>query len=1842
MSDSSFSLIQGTAAPPTYFWNVPFDKGRLKNFVAWFYNHYGEAKTVQLLEQLKSLGFHYATDAGISLGIDDLAIPPKKRELLNQAEKQIFEKQIFYSRGEITAIERLQNLIETWNQTSETLKQEVIHNFERTNRLNPVYMMAFSGARGNLSQVRQLVGMRGLMSDPQGQIIDYPIRSNFREGLTLTEYLISTYGARKGIVDTALRTATAGYLTRRLVDVAQHVIVSEFDCKTKRGIYIFDLKDGPKTIYSFEQRLIGRVLARDIKMPRKRRKILASRNQEISVELAQSLAKVTKKAIVRSPLTCQTRNLVCQLCYGWSLATQKLMSIGEAVGVIAAQSIGEPGTQLTMRTFHTGGVFSGGVTDQILAPMQGVISYLSSIPGTCIRTPQGDIAFLTKTAGQLMLHGEQNVTKIFQLPPATILFVRNGEHVQMKQLLAQFSETSEQQRGDAEQVVFSDMAGQLIYTHIDLLEQSYDKYEDFLLKSRGWGKVWILSAHLYQPPFSSQTFGQFLDYVDPYCPLNQLHWSVPEGYQLQAQSLLTQPNSDSMDYTTVIHHEDAEFTSRQTELEMIKLPTKGMLDNSSLMTNFDEKVQHIQALPSHESNNKPSPLTNVTDSASMVVRPEMGNFTNIYPLQNYFNDELFDKLPLTTDKFRLYQELGNVDPDTSNSLRQSKSMENEDDAKHWAHLNTFWSNRENPDEGVNCQPIEPLNQTIDSTKLDFTVDTAEMNQEVTQEFTRKFACDIQKPLTNLGLKEMRFMNQLYWSSMISKSFPFKTNLTVWHPLEANPQGHHNLNSCGWSGNAPDLFQWTVEGRQMSTSGVFYPLLTPPQGRHQSLSYSQLTHQNSVIQSLSTFKGLEVPFKCPSLLTLSESRPAYPKFKGMGFHFSHSVVDTLNLFNRSLKSEQMSFAPDSFKEGSLLVQSPDATSQTNSSLREGFIAQSAFYYLPTEGLVTQYGPTRGLTKLAFTNAQGHQTAQLGLQPGILGIKSVPQGEIDETESVTATVLTSSSLRRILLSQTSDFYNQFKESTECSMQKSAVVFESNVSLQLKKTSNLVQCKIIPGWVFIALTSSVSDKTRARFCLPGQFLTPHLSVDTSASCIEWQTFEKPWVDRSKKPIVSNEDGKVFKPTVWLNSKNARWNVNVPPRAASFGFIRPIQYESLLTTSVAEHILLQESRSFMDTANWSLWSAYRSSSGIKQKRSLTSTGTELKPDYQLIPIYPSSAAPVTDYVTSVEEVLQKSVKFKGKGARPKGKPDAIQALKHLSQELIPMAQFLSFSHTGRFTSELGRVGRSTKPGRLKRKGLFSFASPVLKATYLSNLNTLMSFRASLVGFEDLDPVAFTLKADRTLALPLFLKMSLTKKMAYFLNQRLLANNYFEGDFFPLQNERVRPHSGSNPFVKDFKTDPSTLQLHRFPSLKNQIKVSTVPNVGSVTTTSIVGQTKFLSSFEGEILSSDRPRHSPVTSKNQHILLTPRDLVSFNLDIPVKPVAPSVDPHNPVLHKYADQFKKFAQTNRLNHKRSQWVKTYQAFFDPFHEENPVKDNSTIQTSIVYKNKVYKLQNLHVGLANFSSTGNMMPYEVGGFVNYGSSVSNKSAMSVAGQIIHFNDRLLTIRKGQCFLVSPGGMVHMSHESFVQKNQPILTLPFQTFKTGDIVQGIPKVEQYLEARTTQSGRFYVQSLPVLMQSLFEHYMSEYPLQKAARQTVLKIQQLIVDGVQRVYRFQGVSIAEKHLEVIVRQMTRKVQIIYGGQSGFFPGELVDLDLVEKLNPLLTIPIIYEPVVLGITRASLEVDSFLSAASFQQTTKILTVSALLKKYDFLKGLKENLLVGNLIPAGTGFLQVLPPSKF
>src|SRR6476646_9696869 len=286
------------------FSNQVVDKKQLKQIMAEAFADFGMLKASYLAHKLKNLGFHYATKAGLSLSIEDLRVPPTKKNLVYYANKKVQNANLDVQAGKITEVERFQKVIQTWTSTSETLKDQVIHYFRHHDPLNSIYMMAFSGARGNLSQVRQLVGMRGLMADPNGQIIDLPIVTNFREGLTVTDYIISSYGARKGLVDTALRTADSGYLTRRLIDVAQDMITREKNCKTKDGISLSTVMDGSNTVISLGDRVIGRLLAQALQEP-KTGKVFAQANQEITPEIAQKINKVNlQKVIVRSPLTC--------------------------------------------------------------------------------------------------------------------------------------------------------------------------------------------------------------------------------------------------------------------------------------------------------------------------------------------------------------------------------------------------------------------------------------------------------------------------------------------------------------------------------------------------------------------------------------------------------------------------------------------------------------------------------------------------------------------------------------------------------------------------------------------------------------------------------------------------------------------------------------------------------------------------------------------------------------------------------------------------------------------------------------------------------------------------------------------------------------------------------------------------------------------------------------------------------------------------------------------------------------------------------------------------------------------------------------------------------------------------------------------------------------------------------------------------------------------------------------------------------------------------------------------------------------------------------------------------
>src|SRR5256885_1097260 len=346
--------------------DMPYVNGLLKKkglaqLVQYCYLKLGLTTTVQMLDEVKNLGFLYATRAGISIGIDDMVVPDEKAGLVRDAEEEVVAVESQYQDGAITHGERYNKIIEIWSKVTERVSDEMFQAMEEDDRtgrhLNPIYIMADSGARGSKQQIRQLSGMRGLMAKPSGEIIEQPITANFREGLNVLEYFISTHGARKGLADTALKTADSGYLTRRLCDVAQDVIISEHDCGTSDGIEVAPIVESGEIIENLRDRIVGRVALDD--QVDYEGSLIVGVNQEITEELAGLIqAAGIERVKIRSVLTCESKRGVCVACYGRNLATGRLVERGEAVGVIAAQSIGEPGTQLTMRTFHIGGTAS--------------------------------------------------------------------------------------------------------------------------------------------------------------------------------------------------------------------------------------------------------------------------------------------------------------------------------------------------------------------------------------------------------------------------------------------------------------------------------------------------------------------------------------------------------------------------------------------------------------------------------------------------------------------------------------------------------------------------------------------------------------------------------------------------------------------------------------------------------------------------------------------------------------------------------------------------------------------------------------------------------------------------------------------------------------------------------------------------------------------------------------------------------------------------------------------------------------------------------------------------------------------------------------------------------------------------------------------------------------------------------------------------------------------------------------------------------------------------------------------------------------------------------------------
>ena len=1324
---------QSRKAHMDYFFDRCFEKKRLKQLLIWFYHIEGEKNTLKLLENLKQLGFFYSTKSGLSIGLEDLQLNLKKSQLYNLSEFEIQQIELHYQKSNLTKLEYFHQLVEIWAKTNEKLKYQIINNFQLKNQLNPLFLMAFSGARGNISQVRQLVGMRGLMSDPTGQILDFPIRSNFREGLTLTEYIISCYGARKGIVDTALRTATSGYLTRRLVDVAQHVIIEKQDCKNFYPIWVGNLLSGKKILLSLKQRLLGRILGKQIEIQQS--KNVFFKNSEITVLMAAHLASEFNKIPIRSPLTCISPKSICQYCYGWNLAMESIVSLGEAVGVLAAQSIGEPGTQLTMRTFHTGGVFSGDLIEQMHSPITGKLSYSNKVAGDLIRTLTGKIAFLVKQSNYILLESFTKKRIIFKIPPYTLLFLKNNQSVYKKQLIAELSSRGllQTQQIYSEKDVYSKNSGQIFFENISILEKKKNN-GDQKHYTQKMGTIWILKVLFFETFFMNKFFPEQLDILDASVALQKIQLNIHEFIEnLEIQQIAFNKNATNP-------------TIRQFFIEIL-----GDLDLN--LINYKKKYYFIgQRIP---------------------------KFTT-KPNYRYLSCITFSEFL-------------------------------------WGFIGGF-------------KQVSFQNQILNYDYL--------------------FSIKHQNRNDNYSLKT------------IQKNFLVKRK----------------------------------------TRFRLFPYL------FKSIQYYSFWY-NSIFRNIESF-----------------------------LKKNHWKNFNVNIKNKTLKNF--------------------VSIQTN-----------------------LYGSFR------FSSKKKYKIQEFRLQ--------------------------------------TLFYS----------------------------------------------TKIHFKVFYYICIIRQLFTPYFKGSQ-------KTFKL-------QPVFHNILQKLVKTDPYIGGvAKFRCSLNFLEKTFLFN---PLQISKLVSKNEKKN----------------LWYTFlkNQKKSIPTKTAFYYIKSPSRSNYQTSIIFQKI------YFYEIFSFFYKNYSFHNKSRRFFIKRDACSTITTL--------KFINQSLDDRFFPNNRKV--------LLKCDTQKIFNPV----FSKNLKTIF-FKKYLYQ----NPL-------KTQDQQKFFKINCQKVIK--ISKNSTHNLTFCG--FKTIYRKDTPKSfqiNKNKFVI-FKQKNFDIYLQNFQSINSDLKFCFIK------------------------------KSSRFKKVKSNIFLT------VHID----------------LHK------------------SEFInKTNECF---------------PKLAILEKNNLlnYKIFNCH-----------LQDFFLGQCLQPTKKLNKNQIIMSSGQVLKICKRSLLLRKANAILLTSNGILHIQNKTFVKPNTRLFTMFYTHFKTGDIVQGIPKIEEFFEARQTRGGNPLFENLHLRLQYLYNKYKIQYNYPKAVKKSLLKLQQIIVNEIQFVYTMQGIFISDKHIEIIIRQMTAKVRVLDGGATGLLRGELVDLLWVEKINKRLQFKTVkYEPIILGITKTCLETNSFISAASFQETTRILTKAAIQNKMDFICGLKENVILGHLIPAGTGF---------
>nr|YP_010291227.1 RNA polymerase beta'' subunit [Juncus gracilicaulis]ULQ66817.1 RNA polymerase beta'' subunit [Juncus gracilicaulis] len=1743
------------------FYNQVINGTAIKQLISRLIAHFGMGYTSHILDQVKTLGFHQATTTSISLGIDDLLTISSKRWLVQDAEQQnsILEKHHHY--GNVHTVEKLRQSIEIWYATSEYLRHEMNNNFQMTDPSNPVYLMSFSGARGNASQVHQLVGMRGLMSDPQGQMIDLPIQSNFREGLSLTEYIISCYGARKGVVDTAIRTADAGYLTRRLVEVVQHMIVRRRDCGTVQGISVSPQNDITET--NFIQTLVGRVLADDIYIGLR---CIATRNQDIGIGLVNQFITFRAQPIyIRSPFTCRSTSWICQLCYGRSPTHGDLVELGEAVGIIAGQSIGEPGTQLTLRTFHTGGVFTGGTAEYVRAPFRGKIQFNQDFVHPT-RTRYGHPAFLCPIDFYVTIESRDIIHNV-NIPSKSFILVQNDQYIESEQVIAEirtgmspfpFKETVEKH-------IYSEFGGEMHWS-TDVYHATKHKYSNVHLLTKT-SHLWILAGSPYRSDRLSFSLYKDQDKMNVYS------FSMDERRSIYDLSI----TNDQIRYKLLntSDKKDREFHNYSRSAQIISNNSWDFIYPSILQENsyFLAKKRRNQFIIPLQYNKELIPCFAIS------MKIPINGILNRNSILTYFDDPRYRR---SSSGIIQQYSTGEID---SIIKKEKENLIEDQGIKEWDPEDETLSENEETEESD--PEDETLSEDEETEEWDPEDETLSENEE-TEEWDPEDETLSEDEETEEWDPEDETLSE---DEETEEWDPEDETLSEDEETEEWDPEDETLSEDKEIKKFPE-YQTLIEYQGIKKSSPEYRRLIQYQ-KYQTLIEYQRTKECNVENE-----------------TLSEDEET----KEWDLE-DETLSEDEETKEWDLEDETLS-EDEETKEWDL----EDETLSEDEETKE--------WDLEDETL-SEDEETKEWDSEDETLSEDEETKEWDLEDETLS----EDEETKEWDSEDQTL------------------SEDEETKEWDLEEQRLIENQGTKERNPKNQTLIEDQEIKE--FLEDQTLIEDDETNEWNVENQIL----SEDDETN--EWNPEEQTLIEDQEKKESSPEDPRkvdlfffipeevhILRKSSVIRVRNNSiigvdtWlTFNIRSRVGGLVQVEKTKkYIELKifsgdihfpeeTDKISRHVNIlipQEKKNSKKSKKWKDWIYVQGITPIKKNyfvfvRSLIPYENERPEDIHLATLFPQ------DLLEEKENLQLRVVNY---FLYANSKPIRIISL--TSIQLVRTCLVLNWNQeqTGSIEEE-EEVHASFVEIRTN-----DLIRDFIKMELVKSTMSYTEKRYNRVNSEWIPDN----RLNRTNINPFSSKLKIQSLCEHqgiigtLLNPNktcqsliiLSSSNYSQMDY-PFQNNTVTK-----------KRNPLFLYVYGYSKGPLGAIVPKIANFDSfyhlITHNELLLNKYFL--FENW-------KDTSLLFQLMRIFLL--DIGNSNLDLCfiLKPFL--LKQTFKVLRAQVLQFYLIDQ-NRRFHLKQIFKKIFQVF--EVSQYCLIDENSRIYNPDLCGGFI--LNTFNWNWCSFFHNNNCEKastiIRLGQFLCENVCLfQDKSYVQKSGQIVIINLNSLVIRSAKPYLVTSGGTIHGYYGKILYEGDILVTFLYEKSKSSDITQGLPKVEKFFEASS-------IDSISINFKSRLEGWNKCIPkilglpwiFLIGAELTIAQSRISLVNKIQKVYRSQGVQIHDKHIEIIVRQVTSKVLVSEDGMSNIFlPRELIGLLRAERAGRALDESMFYQAILLGITRTSLNTQSFLSEASFQETARVLAKAALRGRIDWLKGLKENVVLGRILPMGTGLKKFVHPSR-